>query len=183
MKAAFILGLMVLLVPPKRQEINGEKEADAKERYSVIAQAIADESKGDHDVARFLTTVVRHESSFARSVHLGSKKGDGGKSWCLAQINIGTNPKAKTLFTWYEARSLVGTEYPATRRCVHTAAEFIRMAMRMCKDKPRQSAERVRCVFLRYGGVSKEAARLPWVREVIDARMATYGRLQKLRSR
>jgi hypothetical protein len=48
----------------------------------------------DDDDSRIKTAavmlgIINYESHFSRDVDVGTRKGDGGTSWCLAQINIG----------------------------------------------------------------------------------------------
>lgn len=168
MKAAAILGLMTLLVPPKRQEINKESEADARARYAVIAGAIATEAKGDKTLARYLLTIVRHESSFVRGVHSGKLRGDAGKAVCVAQLLVG---RGTDRFTGRFAHQLVGTSPAATARCINTAAAYVRFARRRCKTGGPA------CVFQVYGGVRRASD--PRIR----ARVNTYAKLRRLEAR
>lgn len=174
MKAAVLATLIALLVPPVHQTHNGESEDDARARYGVIAEAVADEALDDKRLALFLLTVARHESSFVRKVHSGKVRGDKGKSWSLFQFNVGRSPRSKVPGTSYRAHEIVGVDTASTSRAVDAAATWLRPMIKRCNGRPR-------CVFIRYGGISKSAAKSPRVRRMLDARVATYRRLSAKR--
>lgn len=171
MTVKLILLLIALLVPPKHQTHNGEAEADARARYGVIADAIAHESSGDVRLAAFLMAVARHESTFRKDIHEGSKRGDGGHSWSLYQLNCGPRSDAVVPGTKYRARDIVGVELAPTRRATHAAAVHLRKAIEVCKGEPL-------CVFKRYGGVSRTMAKDDKVRARLQARVKTYRRIR-----
>lgn len=169
MKTGLILALMLKLIPAHYQTVvSDETEKEAVNRYGMIAEAINGVSKGDAVLARYLLTVFRHESSFNRSVHTGDVRGDAGRSWCLGQIMIGTNPRSTSRFTAYPAKKLVGADLASTTRCARTAAAYLRWARRRCKnDNPS-------CVFRAYGSVRSAKDKR------IVARVSTYNRISRL---
>jgi hypothetical protein len=105
---AWILSFMVAVAPPGRNtyipEANETKD-DAMARYESIAQDVAQviwdtEEKplfqgpnGRARTAALILSVMLHESAFRKDVDTGIGKlarGDGGRSWCLMQMNIGS---------------------------------------------------------------------------------------------
>jgi hypothetical protein len=166
MTKAAILALMFALVPPARQIHNDEAEDAARVRYAVIAEAIREVSHGDAELARYLLTVARHESSFTRGVHTGVIRGDGGRSWSLYQFNLG-GPTAAVPRTPWVAMEVVGVDYLATYRPTSAAAGWLAPYIESCRGN-------VACVFQRYGSV--ENAEDPR----ILARVSTYRKLQRL---
>ena len=156
---------MTLLIPPSFQP---ETETDARTRYAVIASAIASEAGTDARLARFMITVAKHESSFARNVHAGERRGDGGRSWGLFQIMCGRHPTGIVPGTSYRARDIVGIDTAATQRAASAVAFHLRKGIKACSGAPM-------CVFKRYGGVSQTVT--PKQRKRLEARVATYWRL------
>lgn len=73
----------------------GEKEA-TEARYTAIAtdalevaraeEALFKGQDGELKTAVQLLAIARYESDFLATVDDGRKRGDGGKSWCLAQV-------------------------------------------------------------------------------------------------
>jgi len=166
-----ILVIISMLVPASAQEkFRQEPEAEARARYAVIAEAIAGEVGGDIRLARFLLTVAKHESSFARSVHSGKKKGDAGWSWGLYQIRCGRHPGARVPGTKYQAHEIVGVDLAATKRATNAAAGYLRRLIRVCKGEPL-------CVFRGYGGVSRTYSTKVGTR--LNARVKTYKSLTR----
>lgn len=165
MKTAVILALMVFLVPPQRQTVNGEEEKDARKRYETIAEAIHEVASADVTLTQYLIVVARHESAFKRSVHVGKERGDDGQAWGLFQELVGREPTKRVRGMPYRARDLVGVNAAATRRAVTVAAARLGPAIRSCKGN-------AACVFRRYGGVrSKDDPR-------IRARVSTLRRIR-----
>lgn len=164
MKAAAIVVLMCLLVPPGKHRTEDEDQARA--RYATVATAIAAEAKTRAE-ALYLLTVYRHESAFHRDVHRGLERGDDAKSWCLGQILLGQHAWTKVPGTDYRARDLVGLELGATRRCTEVALTKLRRGIASC------GANRPTCVLRSYGGVTSKN------HPGITARAKTFQRLQR----
>lgn len=104
----WILSFMTVLAPPGRPtyipEATETKE-DATVRYDSIAQDIAAVVwspaekplfRGTNGRARttaLILSIILNESGFRKDVDTGVGKharGDGGRSWCLMQMNLGT---------------------------------------------------------------------------------------------
>jgi hypothetical protein len=136
-----------------------ETEAEALERWRVIAQATAEVSGGDVELAARLVTVAFFESQFRRDVHAGVgewARGDQGMSYSLGQLLLGGG---QTTRGWF-GRDLVGVDLEATRRALAaTGCGLLR-----CRGS-------FRC----YGGVP-EGRRS----KAIEARETTYRRVRAL---
>ncbi len=167
--SALLLSLMVLLVPPKAHQHSGEAEADARARYGVIAEAIAAEAGDDQRLALFMLTAARYESTYARSVHTGRVKGDGGRSWSIFQIMCGKRADSVVPGTKMRARDIVGADAASTARAAKAAAVHFRRHIKVCKG-------RAVCVFKNYGGVTRTAK--GQVLDRIRQRVTTYQRLR-----
>jgi hypothetical protein len=105
---AWIVSFMVAVAPPGRPTYipeATETRDEAMTRYESIAQDIAEVvwdanekplfqgPNGRARTAALIMSVMLHESSFRKDVDTGIGKmarGDGGKSWCLMQMNIGS---------------------------------------------------------------------------------------------
>jgi hypothetical protein len=105
---AWIVSFMIVLAPPGRPSYipeATETKDDANARYASIAQDIttvvwsAEEKplfRGTNGRARttaLILSIMLNESGFRKDVDLGVGKharGDGGRSWCLMQMNLGT---------------------------------------------------------------------------------------------
>lgn len=108
----WIKGIIVKAAPPGRPtyiEHAKETKEDALERYDGIARSLVavvydpdtkplfSGSSGRSRTASILLGVMFWETGFRRDVDLGEGKlsrGDQGKSWCLMQLNIGSNRTA-----------------------------------------------------------------------------------------
>ena len=105
---AWLLSFIIAVAAPGRPQYIPdavESKEDGTVRLNSVAEDIAavvwDENerpifKGPQGRARtasVLLSIILYESTFRKDVDLGIGKharGDGGKSWCLMQINIGT---------------------------------------------------------------------------------------------
>lgn len=134
-----------------------ETEAEALERWRVIAQATAEVSLADPELMARVLTVVFHESGFRRDVHAGVgefARGDRGQSWGLGQRLLG---RGTTRRGWF-GHELVGVDIESTRRALATVGDNL-----------------IRCEgsFACYGGV-KDGRRS----KAIAARVRTYERIR-----
>lgn len=168
---AHLIALMLWLVPADHHKFQPEDPADVVARYTVIAHAIADEVGEDRRLALYLLTVARHESTFARSVHAGERRGDDGRSWGLFQIMVGRRAsyRIKDHPKEWRARDIVGLSHEATARSVWTAAWVLRDRIEGCEGQPT-------CTFKAYGGVRSGPMRGETKRRIL-ARVDTYRRL------
>ena len=178
MHPIIIYALMTWLVPLTAHKHHSESLDDASDRYATIAMAIANEARDDETLALYLITIARHESAFTRTVHDGTTRGDGGRSWGLFQIMIGLEPSKLLPLSRnpdrYRAFHIVGTGSQATRRAVRSAAHILRPMIAVCGARPR-------CVFIRYGGV--RAPLRGRARPLVLARVATFARLRSQRQK
>lgn len=112
---AWIVSLIVSVAPvgrPQYIQEAKETEQETRDRYALIAKDLVDVvyDKNEKplfsgDISRVKTmtvmlAIMNYESGFRKDVDLGKgkfSKGDGGKSWCMMQINLGTaNANGKT---------------------------------------------------------------------------------------
>lgn len=136
-------------------------------RYWLVAQTIAEQTAGDLELSRLVTTVAFHESGFRRDVHSGvgvDAKGDAGRSWCLVQQMLGQSGRGKTR-TGVPAFKLVGVDVLATERCIGAGVHDLILVRK-------RGAKSARAYFAGYGGL-KSDSRHPY----INARVATYDKL------
>ena len=160
-----------------------ETKKQAVARWRTIAEAIAEVSEstvnwagGKEALARFMLTVVYHESGFSLDCHDGSWRGDCNKygrncrSSCLGQILVG---KRVSQFTKLPHEQLVGTDKASTIRCLRTVARYLVSAQTMCRSRwANTSATGAQCIFGAYGGV-----RDPTIDKRIYARVRTLRKL------
>lgn len=174
---AWILSLMTAVAPMGRpQYIPEARETleEAQERYESIArdaiEVVYDSSEKplfSGDTARIKTidvllAVATFESGFRKDVDYGEGKlsrGDGGKSWCLNQINLGkANAQGKTRdrivvtigggyrFTTKADEGWGGEDLVSDRKkCFHAALAVLRSSFGSCgatslQDKLKQYA-------------------------------------------
>jgi hypothetical protein len=111
-----------------------------RDRYTEIANDLVavtyDEDEaplfagesGRAQTALLLASIAAHESTFRRDVEDGRARGDGGKSWCLMQLHIGSG---KTVEGW------TGEEVAADRTlCFRAGLHIARESFRMCAGLP-----------------------------------------------
>lgn len=161
-----------------------ESKEEALERYRGIANAIIDVVydpetpplfRGPNGRARTVTVILAvmlFESGFGRHVDFGIGKygrGDGGKSWCLLQINIGqgrtpswntktkrfpqTGDDPKDIALGYTGPELVGDR----RLCVGEALKAMRASFSSCKGMNLPLDQKLRV----YGSGSCDKAEKP----------------------
>lgn len=172
---AWILSLMSAVAPMGRpQYIPEAKETaeEAQERYESIArdaiEVVYDPSEKplfSGDTARIKTinvllAVATFESGFRKDVDYGEGKlsrGDGGKSWCLNQLNLGkANTQGKTptrivvnigggyRFTTKADEGWGGEDLVSDRKkCFHAALAVLRTSFASCGMTPLQDKLKV----------------------------------------
>jgi hypothetical protein len=111
-------------------------------RHESIAQDIYDVTSSekplyDDDDSRIKTdavllSIMSFESGFRRDVDEGSRKGDGGSSWCLAQINIGKGRiriNEDGTVTYGAPDGWTGKDLTSDRKkCIRTELAIVRMS-------------------------------------------------------
>ena len=121
--------LVALLLGLPAPAYNEEPEAQA-ERFGTIAYAVERATEADHvgwpwspdELGTMVAVVSWYESGrYAPDVHSGKRKGDGGRSHCLAGImNVGG-----TWNTGAEWKAAVGTTLEPTTMCMRLSARFM----------------------------------------------------------
>jgi len=154
--------VFILMLFTQRPGKLPEATEETTYRYATIADAIHRASNGDPEMELYLTATTFHESGWKLPVHDGTKRGDGGRSWCLGQILLGRNSP--------RGMELVGTDPASTERCLETSARYLRHGTVVCRgwDDPA-------CIWKVYGGV--KSAMDPR----IQRRVTTYRKLKRLR--
>lgn len=140
---SWLLSVLLSLSPlNKRVEPRDHEEGYAKElRLTTIAEDIVsvvyDEGEkplfsgpeGLEKSAVFIAIWASHESGgFAKTVDDGSKRGDGGSSWCIMQLHIG---KGKTPEGW-TGRDLIEDR----KKCIRAGYHVMKQSWNMCKGDP-----------------------------------------------
>jgi len=158
---------MVSWSPPgKSYYVNAkETESDGRERYAAIAKdAISvafdpDEAplfagpRGRYKTLAIMLSVADSESGFRKDVDFGigkESKGDGGRSWCMAQVQLGKAVGGKTKtrvvldrdglrFVWdgtgYGGEDLVSDR----KKCFRVGLHIMRMSFNTCSSLPLES--------------------------------------------
>ena len=128
--APWIVGWMLVLVPPSLHAVAGESEVEAIVRYHEIAGAMAEavdlEVDGASRVrwAALVVAVAYYESTFRRAVDVGEVRGDGGRAWCLMQV-------------WRAPQGWPGPDLVRDRvRCFRAGIAMLRRSMRWCYRSP-----------------------------------------------
>lgn len=169
---AWLVSFMVALAPHRNYsgayKAAQETPEDTDARYQSIANDITEVVwdptnpplfKGAHGRARsaaILLSVMRHESVFRRDVDFGEgemSRGDGGKSWCLLQIEVGTgrsqawnetknrfaypsDPKADKILPGFTGEEMVKER----KNCILTGYRYMRVSFSACGFLPIQDA-------------------------------------------
>lgn len=191
-------------LPERAAWVRPERIAEGAQRYGVVANELAAVStwasgtaapegwpplperrwRGtSEELAQALAVVLVHEAGVAREdVHSGltaysrddTARGDGGRSWCLTQQQMGRSPTARRRYPVdrWEARHLVGTDAASTRRCLIVGADVLASAAERCR---RQRDPSSACLFAQYGGggVRKDDKR-------VKARVATLAKVRRI---
>lgn len=162
------MALMVAVAPPGRKLYIPEAQESVKEataRYESIAKDVLEVawdpqekpifpgSRGRSRTAMVLLAVITFESAFRKDVDLGEgklSKGDGGKSWCLNQINLGVgdangntpnrivvNIGGGYKFTSNPLEGWSGQDLVQDRqKCFHAALSILRSSFLACSALP-----------------------------------------------
>ncbi|MCC6596952.1 MAG: hypothetical protein IT477_10630 [Rhodanobacteraceae bacterium] len=141
------LAVMVKWVPPERWQNHPlpaarETPDAARARYRTIAQAMVDTvldpteeplyggAWGRVRTLSVLLSIALHESSFRRDVFLGTFRGDGGRSWCLLQLNLGTGrvPDPDPVVGSWKGSDLAADP----KKCIRAGLRVARRSFRAC---------------------------------------------------
>ena len=162
------MSLMFSVAPPGRKLYIPEAQEtveDATSRYEDIAKDVAyvvwdeDEkpifhgSRGRERTAMVLLAVATFESGFRKDVDFGvgkMSKGDGGKSWCLNQVNLGKRDSVGSTpnrivvnigggfkITDHQDEGWSGQDLVDDRqKCFHAALSILRSSFASCSRNP-----------------------------------------------
>lgn len=162
------MSLMVSVAPPGRKLYIPEAQETVEEatsRYKDIAKDVAyvvwdpqekpifPGSRGRERTAIVLLSVITFESGFRKDVDFGVgklSKGDGGKSWCLNQVNLDkVGPNGSTLkriivttgggfkITDNQDEGWGGQDLVDDRqKCFHAALSILRSSLAACRKNP-----------------------------------------------
>lgn len=121
----------------------------ATARYTEIAQDAVDVAfdpeepplfkgpNGKIETVALMLSIASYESSFSEDVDRGVMRGDGGRSWCLMQINVGKDRVLMTGDVYARGRDLgwSGPDLVEERqRCFRTGLHMMRESFRICRD-------------------------------------------------
>ena len=147
-----LLALMLTMPAPHGSQESTEARAF---RLSTIARSIVDETASNTgwlpswnhlDRAALVAVVTYHESGrWSRGVHVGSVRGDNGRSICLGQIMSGP---------WIDAdwwASLAGEGLEATKRCIRQVTAYLSRSRRRCASGLGPTAKAAAGTYALYG--------------------------------
>jgi hypothetical protein len=164
---AWVMDFMVKKAPPGRKvfyEHGQETKEEALERYEDIAWDVielayskdtqpvfASEAHGRSQTAAVWLGIMLFESGFTKHVdyNLGKfGRGDGGLSWCMMQMRIGSGKTAPwnvkedrqpwfgddpaDIFAGYEGPDLIQDR----QRCIEEAHHLVRLSFKKCEGLP-----------------------------------------------
>ena len=137
----------LLTIAPPEKLITVRKDETIEEmrtRYASIAKDLAEVvdngkplfggKRGRRHTAALLMSIGYFESGFVKSVGSGKVRGDGGRSWCYMQINLG---KGKVYFGTPEMLEWTGQDLvgESATKCFKVGLETIRMSMGACRSR------------------------------------------------
>jgi hypothetical protein len=117
-----------------------ESSADVRARYEAIARdlssVVLDESEAPlfdgpnarAKTAMLMLSVASFESAFRKAVDDGVQRGDGGRSYCLMQMRVGTGVTREG----WSGPQLIQDR----RRCFRAALHMLRSSFMMCHSYP-----------------------------------------------
>jgi hypothetical protein len=129
-----LLTIMLALSPTGRH--SRESADDGATRYASIVRDATTAVELDGQVftgdqsrtVALLLAISYHESAWRLDVDDGRTRGDGGRSWCLAQLNVGTGQ------TW---EGWTGPELVADRtKCFRAALRLVKLSLGACRSLP-----------------------------------------------
>jgi hypothetical protein len=139
----YLLSAMFAWAPPSDHDYYADRQ-DTIERYESIAKDIASVAldpnepplfggpQGRAETALYVTAIAFYESGgFRRDVDAGVGKrsrGDGGRSWCIMQINLGEGLTAEQ----WSGRDLVQDR----QKCIRAGLGRIRESYALCRTLP-----------------------------------------------
>jgi hypothetical protein len=147
MHSKLILWLVTAML---RWTLPEAQHEDARARYESIARDAAevafdsDEAPlfpgplGRTKTAALILSIASYESAFEEDVDVGTKRGDHGRSWCLAQINLGTarvrvEDQGQRWAYSFDGVGWSGRDLVRDRKkCFRTALHMARTSLRSC---------------------------------------------------
>lgn len=135
----YLVAAMVAWVPPVAHAWT-EPPAEVQARYESIAQdlvsVVQDESEAPlftgqdarTQTALLMLSVASFESSFQKRVDEGVGRGDGGRSYCLMQIRVGSGVTREG----WTGRQLIEDR----RRCFRAALHLLHSSFGICHALP-----------------------------------------------
>lgn len=149
MKATLILWLVSAML---RWTLPEAQHDAAKTRYAEIANdavAVAFDPAekpifsgplGRTKTAALLLSIASFESGFAKDVDEGTRRGDGGRSWCLMQVNLGSarirvEDQETFAYSFDGKTGWSGKDLADDRKkCFRAALRIARVSYRACGD-------------------------------------------------
>jgi hypothetical protein len=140
---AWILSVLLSVLPPNTIDTNrdGETVQEIEQRYASIAHDLAEVvdvqeplfhgAQSKYKTAALMIAVARYESTLRKDVDIGEERGDGGRSWCLMQINVGERTVklgTEEMKTW-KGPDLVQDR----RKCFRAGLEHLRASIQQCR--------------------------------------------------
>ncbi len=133
----WLLGAMVAWSPPEAHIKEGAQAA--RERYQLIARDLAtvaldpaesplfEGTTGRAQTALLMAAVASMESDYRREVDNGKLRGDGGRSWCVLQVQVyGKTPEQWT------GQDLIDDR----KRCFRAGLHVMQESFKRCKALP-----------------------------------------------
>lgn len=136
-----------------RDQAQARYESIAKDIHTVLwnQPALFTGPDGRAKTAAVMMSIMLHESAFRRDVDFGlgsAGRGDGGRSWCLMQIQVGQNKTAtwnakyNRFKQWGDApedlvQGWTGDEMVKDRKkCIEAGYRIMKASFEMCKSLP-----------------------------------------------
>lgn len=138
--STWVLGVLLVIAPPERIATRTESIDDVKARYTKTANELAQviEERGSlfkganakYTTAATMLGIIKFESELAGDVAIGKRRGDHGKSWCYAQINIdGTH----VIWGDEKMRSWTGEDLVTDwKKCFSVQHEILKYSLKAC---------------------------------------------------
>ncbi len=198
------MSFIVVAAPVDRPQFIPEAKETSEEataRYQSIADDIASVvwnpqnpplfkgPEGRAKTAAIMLGIMKFESGFRKDVDLGvgkQSRGDGGRSWCLMQINIGNgrtmpwNIKYQRLPTPNDPKDEVvqgwtGLELVTDRKkCVEAGYRIMKVSFEMCHNLPVGDWLRVYASGSCDGGAKQSQARVNFGVKWFNANKPTF---------
>jgi hypothetical protein len=179
--ATWILSVLVGVAPPKvhaPQTGGDETETSMLARYQKIAEDhetvinasphIFDTARWDYDTAALMLAIEWFESGFNKKVDDGRKRGDGGRSWCLMQVNLGEDLSTHVYFGDATMKSWTAKDLVTDRKkCLRVGIEALRISFNKCSKMT--GADKLSAYVARgcYPGVPEAKHRWDFMQQIL----------------